>query len=158
MLVVPALSPECAAASALRAENLAPVVVVLDDDQAYGRLLTELWASNEDVIIIEHDVIPWPGAVKRLASCPEPYCAHQYLIAGQLGGTLGCVKFSSDLTAAHPDVPEAWTGGHWGTVDIKLTNALWDRGIRAPHRHQPPVAHLHLYADELIQAAARETL
>jgi hypothetical protein len=155
-LVVPALSGDCPAALALRAEGLYPQVVIMDDDLAYGRLLARLWREGAGFVLVEHDVVPWPGAVAGMASCREAYCGHRYQIAGQLGGTLGCVRFSAALIAEHPDLPATWAGSHWSNLDIKLTNALWDVGVREYHVHEPPVAHLHIYPDELIRAA-RET-
>lgn len=154
--MVPALSDDCPAALALRAEGLNPEVVIMGDDLAYGRLLARLWRQGDGFVLVEHDIVPWPGAVSALSSCPEPYCGHRYQIAGRLGGTLGCVRFSSALIAEHPDLPSRWAGTHWSNLDIKLTSGLWDVGVREYHLHEPPVAHLHVYPDELIRAAGRE--
>lgn len=154
--MVPALSDDCPAALALRAEGLNPEVVIMGGDLSYGRLVERLWRSGEGFVLVEHDVVPWPGAMSALSSCPELYCGHRYLIAAQLGGTIGCVRFSAALTAAHPDLPARWAGSHWSNLDIKLTNGLWDVGVRGFHVHEPPVAHLHVYPDELIRAAGRE--
>ena len=147
-LVVPALSDACPAAAALRGEGLRPDVRIVDDDRAYAELITELWRRRTGFIIVEHDIIPWPGAVAGLWACPRPYCMYRYPIGGLLAGTLGCVKFGAGLLAALPDLPATFSGAHWSTLDVKITNALWNNGVRAPHVHQPAVAHLHAYPIE----------
>ncbi len=42
----------------------------LDDRDNYRRLLKTLWEENETVILIEHDIVPWHGAIEELYNCP----------------------------------------------------------------------------------------
>jgi hypothetical protein len=141
--VVPALLEDCPAVLALRAEGLRPEVVIMADDLAYGRLLAALWTTGEGFILVEHDIVPWPGALARLATCSASFCAYRYPLGGSTGCELGCVRFGTDLLRSHPDLPIAWSGVTWQYLDTRLFKALRACGHDTPHVHEPAVAHLN---------------
>jgi hypothetical protein len=122
-----------------------------DGDNAYWGLLSELWCQREPVIVIEHDVLPWPGALEELEACPCAWCSLTYQLrgfSGQIGVGIfhcfGCVKFHTKLM---DDIPDAWSqmqDTYWKHLDAQFSQiAMW-HGV-TPHPHRPPAIHLHDY-------------
>lgn len=113
----------------------------LTDDYAYSRLLKHLWDEGETVVIVEQDIVPWPGAVEELCCCVGLWCTHTYYHSGGIGVShmLGCAKLSAELIQS---LPGLWDEPvHWSTCDQHLFYCA--RGIRQePHLHRPPVIHL----------------
>lgn len=145
MVYIAALDPDCPAALALRCEGIEHEVVVLEDDYAYGRLLTRLWHLGQGFTLLEHDVVPWPGALDLLAKCPELWCGHNYPFApNTIRGALGCVKFSTEFIQAHPDLPEVnnWSETFWAQLDGRVCAPVANiLGSRTHHLHEPAFAH-----------------
>lgn len=143
-VVIPALSETCEAARALNAEGVEFSLVRMEDERHYGRLLADLWKLGRGFTVVEHDVVPWPGALRRLDSCEREWCGYEYPLGqrGKLGGALGCVRFSTRLIEAHPNLADAWGSSSWrgldGRVQIDVGRAS---GREHYHVHQPPVAH-----------------
>lgn len=110
-------------------------------DQAYRQLLQTIWEQGETVVLVEHDVVPWPGAIEELAGCSGLWCACTYRINGGIGifHGLGCTKISGALMQ---QLPNLWDEpGEWSVLDQRLWFAA--REIRQePHGHRPPVIHL----------------
>lgn len=78
--------------------------VKLDNGLGYWRLLKSLWEKPEDVIIVEHDVVPWMGAIEQLETCDHDYCGYGYTEEGK-EVNFGCAK----LTAKHmSQIPNLW--------------------------------------------------
>lgn len=87
----------------------------LDAEYAYDRLIRRLWSEGQPFVLVEHDILPWPGAVQQLWECDRPWCAFQYLIFGRCASSSGAS--SSTRRASAParcrPVPcrgRAWTG------------------------------------------------
>lgn len=118
----------------LKAEGVEARYVQMEDDEHYSRLLGELWAKGETFIFLEHDVLPWPGALSQLWNCPEPYCAFPYQLSGCIGLAMGCNKFSAKLISSHAFVKPCT----WDVLDGKVKHSL-----PYPHMHFPPVLHLN---------------
>lgn len=138
-VVVAAIDADPIALRALLTEGILPEVVRCDgDDFAYSRLLTDLWRGGEPFCLLEHDVVPYPGAIGALFVCPEPWCGYQY--AGVAEGGLGCVRFGAKLLAT--DLTPAWAGVHWSDLDGLVTRTIGGH-LRRPlyHRHTPDLAH-----------------
>lgn len=82
---------------------------VSGDDEAYWRLLRDVWADGESFVVIEHDVVCRPDILEGFESCPEPWCAHRYAdmchpeCAEAWANMLGCTRFTADVIAAVPD-------------------------------------------------------
>lgn len=126
----------------LRTYDFCPLLVEMHDDDDYRQLLHRLWREREPVIIVEHDIVPWPGAVEELWACPCKWGTYSYRINGGIGiaHALGCAKLTADLMDV---VPSVWDEpAPWHTLDRKLFFAARERGLE-PHLHRPPVIHLN---------------
>lgn len=118
-------------------------------DTGYTMLLAALWRDGEAFTIVEHDIIPHPGAPAELEACPEPWCAFGYRYQHGTHAGLGCARFSARLLAAVPDAveqtlaesDEVHPAGHWCNLDDRLCRVLARYGF-ASHRHSPEVGHL----------------
>lgn len=143
-VVVVATSTKCPAVAALKSELIDFDLVIARDDYTYGCTLSHYWRMGEDFVNVEHDVVPWPGAIERLRKCEARWCIHQYPIghSGKLQSALGIVRFSKRLITEQPDACRGWKDTRWNGLDAQVYGALQiDRGF-APHIHLPPVAHL----------------
>lgn len=127
---------------------------VSSDDEAYWRLLARAWDRCrdrvDDLYVIEHDVVVHEQVFEQFDACGCTWCAFAYQTNGSVRPALGCSRFRHELIDAHPNVwwkvaeldPKiAGTRRHWLQLDVKLEVALWSM----PHRHDPPVEHLHVY-------------
>jgi hypothetical protein len=119
-------------------------VYVGSDDEAYFRLISDLWHSGDTFTIVEHDNVPAPGILREFEVCPSEWCAEPYWLAG--GGGWGCwfgvVRFRGSLTARYPDLPESIQRRDWRSLDSAVINHLRMLGPQEPHRHWPPAIHL----------------
>lgn len=83
----------------------------MDDDEGYPRFLKARWDAGETFINVEHDVVPWAGALESLWNCEHPWCAFAYAdeIYAEDNHTpvFGCCKFSSSFMKATAGVWEA---------------------------------------------------
>lgn len=113
----------------------------LPEPDSYRQLLADLWRRREPVVIVEHDVVPWPGAIEELAACPCAWGSNTYLLHGGYGvhHGFGCTKLTPALMEATPYVWD--TSTPWHDLDAHLLFAARDVGFD-PHPHRPPVVHL----------------
>ena len=111
----------------------------LDSDFAYDRFFRSIWAEGESFIIVEHDILPWPGATQQLWGCPEPWCGFPYMVKGSLNAYLGCVKFDPSRLGECPLPDEALL---WSKLDMQIITRLSERGFHG-HLHEPAVVHLN---------------
>lgn len=83
---------------------------VSSDHWAYTRVLEELWEQGESFVLMEHDIVPWPGAMSAIAKCHFPWCFYGYTpdtdYLGNRAAPFGLVKFSKDFIQRYYDV---WT-------------------------------------------------
>lgn len=121
----------------------------LDADYAYDRLFRRLWAEGRPFVIVEHDILPWPGAVQQMWACDRPWCGYQYLVFGEMRVQLGCVKFDPSRLGDCP-LPKSLTS--WTVLDWTVITALAERG-ESGHLHEPPVTHLN-YGHQRMTASA----
>jgi len=130
----------------LRQERIVAEFHELQEPEAYWHMFWHAWEQGEGFVNVEHDIIPWPGALTRLWGCTRDWCYYPYLVSGGYFRQvmLGCVKFSSQLIA---DTPELWSQitPTWRTLDTQLEYELLSAGY-VPHMHWPPVAHLNMSA------------
>ena len=155
LVLIAALEPDCPAATALAFEGVPTQVRIVQDDGEYGNFLAENWQG--EVIVVEHDVVPWPGAISKLSGCTKDWCVHEYTFtrAGaedaprpRLGWALGCLRVNQRIVDRYPDLPRRWEGTPWQGMDSRLTAALQKAtGQRVPHIHRPPFAHLKVRDD-----------
>jgi hypothetical protein len=118
-------------------------------DDSYYQLLVELWRGRETFALVEHDIIPWPGALQQLENCPEAWCTFPYYCSvGWIEDGLGCVKFGKELLVSHPsflDEPFPPCCNHtkyYCGLDRLIAHRCEQLGI-APHVHAPGVVNLN---------------
>lgn len=143
-VVIPALREDCPAALALWKEGIPYEVVLMEDEYSYSRFLCLLWEEARDFILLEHDIVPWPGALTALEECPFGWCSYRYPLAPfTLRPALGCIKVLGWIQLAHPELPDAyrWAGRIWTQMDGAVCPAL-ESIIGPTHIHNPPVAHV----------------
>lgn len=132
-----------AAEHTLNYEGIKTTSVFLIDETDYGNMIRDAWHEGEGFILVEHDIAPWPGAIKQLINCPEDWCGYEYIQGShQLGWAIGCVKFSSKLVKQLPNFPDRWVDAPWYGMDAAIINGLWDELHKSLHIHHPPVAHV----------------
>ncbi len=122
-------------------------------DAAYPDLLLRHFREGAAFCVVEHDVLPWPGALAELAACPEPWCGYAYSPGRHLRvPTLGCVRFRAEFLAAVADAltVDAWRVDlfprTWQYVDQQIAVTARRRGFEW-HQHFPAVTHAHWFAD-----------
>ena len=111
-----------------------------DKGPAYPNLFRELWKDGEPFILVEHDILVWPGALYLLQQCTHSWCGYSYQIRGSMESWLGCTKFEPARLGECPATAELQM---W-QFDVPVVVNLWDRGI-PEHIHQPGVVHLNDY-------------
>lgn len=109
------------------------------DDEAYWRLLRDLWSEGDTFVVLEQDKVPAPGAIQAIHDCPSLWCAYP-VPRWQDGGysdfpPLCCVKFHALLMERFPKLMEEKVGGvgigdprlavprHYARLDMAV--ALW---------------------------------
>jgi hypothetical protein len=126
-----------------------PVVLVdcTADDWAYQKYIEEVWAQGEDFINMEHDIVPWPGAVHELIKCAHPWCFFGYDystpdLASSGAAYFGLVRFRQSIIRQLADVwvdrrkqhwPIPWRGMDTHFFHYATRRDLW------PHQHSPAV-------------------
>lgn len=122
-------------------------------DHTYWSLLRSLWEARETVVVVEHDILPWPGAIEELSTCPGIWCANSYDQRGiGIFHSFGCVKFSKALMEQTPTIWDEIQDRYWSKLDAQFEFLTYQQGIR-PHHHRPPVIHLHNYEAALDQSS-----
>lgn len=135
---------DCPAARALLTEGVPCEIVALQGDYDYGEAVAGMWAQGDEIVVLEHDVVPWPGAMNAISGCEHPWCVYEYPFApNALGHAIGCLRVSEELVRSDLDLPDMWAGVPWNQLDAALYRALAAAsGEREPHIHTPPLAHL----------------
>lgn len=145
-IVIPAISEDCPAALALRKEGVFFELVLMHDDISYSKFLCDLWKAKESFVLIEHDIVPWPGAIRQLIGCPKLWCSYQYPLAPyKLRPALGCMKVKDTVINHYPSLhlEHSWSGRHWSQMDGPVCSAL-ENSVGKTHIHNPPLAHVKL--------------
>ncbi len=124
------------------------LVKVDDSPTAYVEYFQSRWDIGEDFITMEHDIVPWPGAIDQIGECKAPWCVFAYYPEQKAieMSFLGLVKISSVLIRAIPDVwRDMGTTGNldrlWMLCDQQLFFYATRHGIW-PHQHFPPVVNV----------------
>jgi hypothetical protein len=147
-IIVPHVSLHPLLPQLLSRYGLSPAYVdVGTATDAYWRLLNDLWQQGDPFILVEHDILPWPGALEELWACPGLWCANSYDQRGVgIYHSFGCTKFSAELIRRLPNV---WRDmdKRWHQLDQQFEWRAAQASLR-PHPHRPPVIHLHDYSAE----------
>src|SRR6184192_307902 len=92
----------------LKAEhfNEARFIDVSGSDESYFDLVYQLWKEVETFVLVEHDIVPWPGAIRVIHDCEMPLCACPTPIGmfnGEYSGMgVGIVKLGKALMIERP--------------------------------------------------------
>lgn len=124
-----------------------------DSDEAYWRLLDELWHGGESFVIVEHDVVVRRDSLAELEACGHLWCAFgvPYFVGVYPG--MACVKFGLELLRRNPQAIERIAAmadathppKHWCRLDGWLRNLLQTSG-EVQHVHGPPLEHYRIDA------------
>ncbi len=133
------------------------------DDDAYWRLLCELWSAAEPFVLVEHDMEIHAGVIETFESCRRDWCVFPYEgpphpMAPRnrvFRCALGCVRFRPPVMHAHPNLIQSLAEGQtlifgryantdWNRLDSQIASLLFQRGVRACE-HEPWVTHHHDY-------------
>jgi|WetSurMetagenome_2_1015567.scaffolds.fasta_scaffold988389_1 hypothetical protein len=144
-IIVPYANLESATRLAILGDGYKPELLELDANEGYWKLLLGLWLARKSFIIIEQDVVVFPGAIKDMADCKHSWCARPYMLNGKLRPALGCTKFTKEIIYKFPDLLEHIPEGkrHWSGLDTRLIKLLEDKGFKC-HIHRPAVTHLNI--------------
>jgi len=160
-VIVPAVEENCLASMALRAEGVEHQTRICDGANGYGKLISDLWRDGRGFILVEHDIVPWPGALQAMWECSQYWCGYPYLYYYHTyapdarrrflrSHACGCVKFSDVLVKGWPNLPteKNWEERHWQDLDGHIGRSIviamkeLRPAILGWHEHSPPVAHI----------------
>jgi len=122
-----------------------------EDDESYPRALIEQSHKPGCLVVVEHDIVPPPGSIRKLLECVHPWCYHLVELDGRLTPTtLGLCKFGAGLKWQYADWMAEATA-NTGEVDRGRFHLACDTGISMwmdrhgipAHVHEPPPLHLH---------------
>lgn len=133
------------------------IFVDVHGDWSYLNYFKQRWLEGETFINIEHDVVPWLGAIEEIWNCPHDWCCFTYYcMPGEPHPPptpIGLVKFSEafikqipDVWKIHKDTYYEWAHKldpdgvtcTWNFLDYFVYEYAKDRGI-SPHEHWPSV-------------------
>lgn len=118
------LFPEVEAAVAEQHPSYARHVDQPHPLRTYADFVRLAWAGLGDLVIVEGDSIPPPGAIPGLLTCRELWCTHPSWVGDRyLDNTLGLVRFSLRLQRLIPDLAEQALTRPWARGNH------WDRGL-----------------------------
>jgi len=142
-VVVAAVSEDCPAALALRKEGVEFELVLMEHEYSYSDMFTRLWKEKEDFVSLEHDIVPWPGAIEEIWDCQfNLWCSYEYPLApGTLRPALGCIRVNSILMKNYPSFYKLWDNKPWNNLDGSVCPAL-EAVAGKTHIHTPPFAHV----------------
>ena len=125
--------------------------VPVDQGWAYLNHLQACWNMGESFLNMEHDIVPWPGAIQSLLVCPREWCFFGYLpdfdFVSEGSSVLGLTKFTAPFIAKFPHVWQAYreeceNDGRetpWRECDTHLGRYARKHGGWPPHQHFPAV-------------------
>ena len=103
-IVVPFTNLKEATQLALRQDGLQPLFEHMRHEEDYYNLLARMWEKGETFLVVEHDIVAWPGAAQTLENCPGLWCTLPYYCSvGWIKDGLGFTKFSAELLKKYPD-------------------------------------------------------
>jgi hypothetical protein len=119
-----------------------PQYVKLVGDDGYQRLMKCLWRDKQDVVIVEQDILPWPGAIEELIACECAWGTYTYRTNNAIGVShmLGCAKLTAGLMQVTDGIWDQWC--RWSEIDQTLFFAAQNQLIQ-PHLHRPAVIHVN---------------
>lgn len=149
LVVCPFTEIQSATSDALDASGFAwEARYVGDSDESYWALLSELWAGDEDLAIVEHDIVIAPETLREFDECPSVWCSAPYPYFVGLYAGLGCTRLRARVRRVVPNILDEvarmsnsqHTPKHWCVLDGFLQAQMRTYGF-TPHLHAP-VEHL----------------
>lgn len=142
-IFVPYTELQIATEIALIGYEYATVGMIASDD--YFKYFKQRWQEGESFINIEHDCVPWPGAIEAIMECPKLWCAYDYSLPCHRNRDihdpttfvpLGLTKISASMIEKLKD---CWNEVvNWDVIDKHLTMEASNQGIRV-HQHFPSI-------------------
>jgi hypothetical protein len=139
--VVTASEPHPDLLPLLTSQGLHPEVVVTEGLNGYYDFFRERWREGKGFVLVEGDVLPWPGAIQQLLACPRDWCAHAYRLDSGYVPAFGLVKFTSMLVKRTQGFLERIEDRSWKALDSRIRWELIDVTDTDHHHHLPPVIH-----------------
>jgi hypothetical protein len=145
-IIVPSRWTSAPATRALVMEGHEVIEVVLDDlHLGYSRLVRDEWnAGLGGFIVVEDDVVPWPGALREFEQCEHDWCAFEvprgvvsYEPRSGFAIGLACMRFSDALVGRHH---ADWLDVRSDEVEFQVRLML--EAEEELHLHYPACAHL----------------
>lgn len=137
-VLVAAVHPGCVAHRALLAEGVAHEEHVCAGPFGYAALVAGAW--RDGFVLVEHDVVPWVGAVRELLECDGDWCGFRYAKGGSTIRALGLVKFSAALVRANLALADAWWSVEWPVLETAVLSAV--SRVATVCKHGPPAGHV----------------
>jgi hypothetical protein len=131
------------APTAAIASAVAATFVETATDDAYWKLLRDLWAKRQTFIILEHDIVPPEGALEAIWACPRDWCGVPYPVGRIWGVWHGCTKFGRDLIRRYPEAVRSMRVHSWDALDAQLIDYIQRRQKERAHWHWPAALHLN---------------
>src|ERR1017187_1932583 len=95
---------------------------------SYFELFKRLWTSQEDFLLVEHDLVLAPGTVAALEACPEPWCSCHIDVEYKLyhgEAFFQCNRWRREIMLARPNACEIpMSQRYWGTLDGYLLHGI----------------------------------
>jgi len=126
----------------LRIQYVQPEAVKVDTGDAYWKMLRDAWSDGREFMVVEHDVMVWPGSVAFLFSCDMDWCVLPTLCHGRMYTTsLGAMRFGATMIQRNPGLWDR-ISSEWMYLDAHLSEEMgWP--FITPHAHYPAAAHLN---------------
>lgn len=116
-----------------------------DTDNSYTDFFRQRWNEEKKFILVEQDVVVWPGAIQAIWDCPREWCAYDFHLPNHQtrnleeeknGVPIGCVKISPEMISKTPNM---WKEDvKWDVCDLNLTRKAIEAGVQV-HQHHPGV-------------------
>ena len=140
-----------------------------DDWGDYTRWLATLWGQGQQLLVLEHDLVPTPWALAGLLGCRAPICAQAYRAYPPTTGRVAPVyahcqfdghsmlpveegqEYADDFALGFTmlrrpfqgqTAVQRWGASTWQNLSVVLSQEARRVGMRA-HLHWPAVEHLH---------------
>lgn len=137
-------------ATAIALKRYDVTYVRMVEENSYRSYFHNRWDEATGFVNIEHDVVPWPGAIDSLQMCRGDWCLFTYdtdQLIGDIGAFIGLVKFTKRFIETVPNVwgdlvTSGWTYNNsaWNGLDLWLWDYMRRREFPInPHQHYPPV-------------------
>lgn len=150
--------------------NYSPLIRKVSGDYGYWHALAEDWDKGDNLVIIEHDMVPNVAHMQAFESCHYPFCTVPYKMPN--GNWSLFMMDLNHMVGDYPlvipyNMPVKWIEGsaiglvritkmgqklidlprhlqqHWSLIDVWLSYQMKQTADIMWHVHYPPVAQIH---------------